>query len=167
MQGRQSSALSKQYTLNCPQAPRIARIKHEWMSRCINVRGAPALIEKGFQVILCNPKKHEAISKVGRSSVGWNGAVWWVNSVVAPIWQPSGGGLQTPSPAGTQHWPPPPLPPNLSDSIWPSVLYRSTPDPCSTFQHLLIGFMCTALPQKDNLLQMNKLDFKEGKQLYV
>lgn len=32
---------------------------------------------------------------------------------------------------------------------------KSPPDPCCTFQHLLINFMCIALPRKDNLLQMS------------
>lgn len=42
-------------------------------------------------------------------------------------------------------------PPDLSLSIWRSLLYKSTPDPCSTFQHLLIDFMCIVLPQKVKL----------------
>lgn len=83
----------------------------------------------------------------------------WVNGVVAPIQQPSDGDTITswdttlsPLPSALIRLSLP-----LSLSIWPSLLYKSTPDPRSTFQHLLINFMCIALPQKDNLLQTSSI----------
>lgn len=56
--------------------------------------------------------------------------------------------LQTPSPAGMKLLPQAPAQTSslfLNKAI---LLHRSTPEPCSTFQHLLIGFMCGALTKR-------------------
>lgn len=58
--------------------------------------------------------------------------------------------------------PPPTHTHDLPPSIWPSVLYKSTPDPCSTFQRLLIDFMCTALPQKKTICYKRAARFERN-----
>lgn len=57
---------------------------------------------KYFQV---HPLTYKRKFKVMFCFTGSNRMGWWVNGVVAPIQQPNDEGLQTPSPAGTEHWP--------------------------------------------------------------
>ena len=119
-----------------------------------------AVCKRAFKVFYVIPKLDKTTSSLKRNSVGW-----WVNGAVAPIQQPSDGGLQTPSPAGTKHWPTSSPHPDLSLSIWPSLHYKSTPDPCSAFQHFSNWFHVYSFSSKRQSVTDEQLDSKTVRQL--
>lgn len=139
------------------------RIKHRRVGKCTSVHNQ-ALLETETSLLgnwIKEKKKLCSMSSKLRGTVrccvflsntktgenGWEEHCgmkqmgWWLNAVVTPIQQPSDGGLKTPLPDDQL----------IRLSIWPSMLYKSTPDPYSTFQHPLIDFMCIALPPRQSV----------------